>query len=181
MNLKLKKVNNQIYIVDVDAKVNRGDVVYNTVSKEIYTFQEIYVDYEHKVIATPEQIDIDNLYDKYLEALAEKVYPDREKDGFQHDFNAEIRQSYLQSKKEASFTESDVKDAYENILRCDEKFCENFKKFIQQLKVSKITDECGVVVEVETKDEPSYVFGNFIYKTKTKLTNGKIIIEKIKL
>lgn len=129
MNLELKKPNNQIYIVDVN----------------------------DKVISTLEQIDIDNLWDKYLEALAENKKITAE---FKTPLNSKevdiytegFKEGYIQAKKETCF---DVKDL--NMMYFAALGHNDFNEFVLKLKIMKIP-EC---------------------KVEIKQTNNKVTITKI--
>lgn len=172
-NYKLKKANNQIYIVDVGAEINPNDL-FITENNQALICEKVYMtliysqnDYGRnkngcfKVKVTPEQIDIDNLWDKYLEALWIKnweIVNNKSRGGVNP---YAYRLGYLQAKKETSFSESDLLFISEKMYLFDPNYGETeneednisfedrFKRDIQKLKLSKIP-ECEV--EVETED-----------------------------
>ena len=181
MKLKLKKIENKIYIVDAE------------------------VGFYNIPIAIPEQIDIDNLFDKYLEALAGSKYPISKGGLMWMPSTADIttankKEGYLQAKKETCFELEDIVKAsqfganwtYDSKGVFDSKERERYVKdtmiFIQQLKISKIP-ECEVEIEMESVLERSeygmpnsnllHCFPQGIFVSKPKLTDNKVTITKI--
>lgn len=203
MNLKLKKVNNQIYIVDVDAEINSissDNLFYNHKLNNIEMTSHLHItvseptileyanDCLYKVIATTEQIDIDNLWDKYLEALAEKEYPILKEgsvwmSSFVEFAKLDRQKAYIKAKKETSFSESDMIKIFcdgfitEGIDSSKFKTLSEYALFqIQQVKLSKIPDECGVEVEMQNATGSALLDG---FIPMPKLTKDKVTITKI--
>lgn len=197
MNLKLKKANNQIYIVDVDAEIKSGNKFhYKHFGEDIIGIANENTDlvnlnnpdnYFNKLIAPPEQIDIDNLWDKYLEALAEKESLEWfNKSEFRSDIKADyysFKEGYLQAKKETYFNESDLRNTINalNVYKEEHKNSFNvtkwFNSHLQQLKVSKIP-ECGVELEKEEYIEENTGSEFKWVNKRPKFTNEKINILK---
>ena len=185
MNLKLKKSNNQIYIVDVDAEIVEGDIFAKPNLTELFkcSLQDIESKRYNpnnmgmiKVITTPEQIDIDNLWEKYLEALADEYATKMEGKGYID--STKSYKSYLQAKQETCFSSMDLIEAVSVNLNSVYKGI----SIVNHVKLSKIP-ECGVEIKMEEykllcgRDKD----GNILYDRaiRPKLTNNKVTITTI--
>lgn len=201
MKLKLKKISNLLYIIDVEAEIKEGDLFLDKsfgISKARWNTYEPSPKTQWKVIATPDQIDIDNIFEKWLEALAEKYAVDYfgKKYLLRSDVNREllwkiksVKDSYFQAKKETPFSEIEIKNAFiQGKFEGINMLMNEDKEYIQQLKASKIP-ECEVELEMEnycgspltTERCPKCIDICDRAYLKPKFAEGKVTVTKILL
>lgn len=206
MKLKIIKLNSELYIIDVEAKIKEGDLIFwkdpdsetnflhvikkftdNThiqiPSSNEFGYGDWNLEYAYKVIATPEQLDINNLFEKWLEIEAYKTTEKETGNCFVT--NEDYTKGYLQAKKETPFSESDL---IKVMLIKHEGLSVEY--VIQQLKALKIP-ECEVEIEMEEVFKQTEfgmpninihnAFPQGTYISKPKFTNGKITVTKIQL
>lgn len=174
MTLKLNKINNQIYIVDVEGEIQIGDLFYLEDAEIVIKYIDSNPAKEAiKVIATPEQIDIDNLFEKWVEALAEKAEQTLPEKVLPL-YRAGIMDGYIQAKKETCWSDADIKLAHLWGL------AGGMENYLQKLKLSKIP-ECEVELEMEQSNNKPGTHYAVETKYKPKLTNNKVTVTKLTL